>query len=441
MRHIAHRSTSLVFAAIVALAARAASPSRPPPAPEVTVAPAVDRRSPTGTSSPDTSRPSSPSTFARASPDSSSTCPSPKARIVKQGDVLVTIDATSIRSGGRPRRRRCSSRRGRTSSSRSRSSSAPSGSSARRRSRARSSTRARARRRSRRRRFARAEAALRNAQAQSRLDDGSRTDLRPRRSRRDHGGQSRAGRRAVAVAAHDDRLARSDLRLLRHRRAGVSQVRRRRRGARAAKRARCRSGSSNETGFPHEATLDFVDNQRRSHAPARFACAPCCAIRIMQFAPGLFARVRLAGGERRAATMVQDQAIGTDQDRKFVLVLKPDSTVEYRADHRRPRRRRTARRADRAQAGRQRRDQRPASRAAGHEGAPAKIGHHARARAGSDRCTGTRRLNRLHTSLRISLVRFSRFFIDRPVFAVVLSLVVLAAGLISIVGAADQRVS
>ena len=28
--------------------------------------------------------------------------------------------------------------------------------------------------------------------------------------------------------------------------------------------------------------------------------------------------------------MMQDQAIGTDQDRKFVLVLKPDSTVEYR---------------------------------------------------------------------------------------------------------------
>ena len=28
--------------------------------------------------------------------------------------------------------------------------------------------------------------------------------------------------------------------------------------------------------------------------------------------------------------MVQDQAIGTDQDRKFVLILKPDSTIEYR---------------------------------------------------------------------------------------------------------------
>jgi multidrug efflux system membrane fusion protein len=41
--------------------------------------------------------------------------------------------------------------------------------------------------------------------------------------------------------------------------------------------------------------------------------------------------VRLAGGQRRSATLVQDQSIGTDQDRKFVLVLKPDSTVEYRA--------------------------------------------------------------------------------------------------------------
>ena len=28
--------------------------------------------------------------------------------------------------------------------------------------------------------------------------------------------------------------------------------------------------------------------------------------------------------------MVQDEAIGTDQDRKFVLVLKSDNTVEYR---------------------------------------------------------------------------------------------------------------
>ena len=47
------------------------------------------------------------------------------------------------------------------------------------------------------------------------------------------------------------------------------------------------------------------------------------------------------------------------------------------------------------------------------------------------------------SNIRISnlRMRFSRFFIDRPVFAVVLSLVILAAGLLSIGGAADQRVS
>jgi membrane fusion protein, multidrug efflux system len=89
-------------------------------------------------------------------------------------------------------------------------------------------------------------------------------------------------------------------------------------------------GLATETGFAHEGTLDFVDNQLDRRAGT---------IRVRavvrnpghDFAPGLFARVRLAGGERRNATLIQDQAVGTDQDRKFVLVLKPDSTVEYRA--------------------------------------------------------------------------------------------------------------
>jgi len=36
------------------------------------------------------------------------------------------------------------------------------------------------------------------------------------------------------------------------------------------------------------------------------------------------------GSDRHLTTLVQDQAVGTDQDRKFVLVLKADSSVEYR---------------------------------------------------------------------------------------------------------------
>ena len=46
--------------------------------------------------------------------------------------------------------------------------------------------------------------------------------------------------------------------------------------------------------------------------------------------PGLFARVKLVGSGRYRAMLVQDRAVGTDQDKKFVLVLKPDTTVEYR---------------------------------------------------------------------------------------------------------------
>ena len=48
------------------------------------------------------------------------------------------------------------------------------------------------------------------------------------------------------------------------------------------------------------------------------------------FTPGLFARVKLVGSGKYRAMLVQDRAVGTDQDKKFVLVLKPDTTVEYR---------------------------------------------------------------------------------------------------------------
>ena len=89
-------------------------------------------------------------------------------------------------------------------------------------------------------------------------------------------------------------------------------------------------GLASETGFPHQGTVDFVDN-RVDNSAGTIRLRAVLPNRAQVFAPGLFARVRLDGNERRATTLVQDQSIGTDQDRKFVLVLKPDSTVEYRA--------------------------------------------------------------------------------------------------------------
>jgi RND family efflux transporter MFP subunit len=88
-------------------------------------------------------------------------------------------------------------------------------------------------------------------------------------------------------------------------------------------------GLADETGFPHEGRLNFVDNRVDGTSGTIRARAMLSNPNGL-FTPGLFARVRLLGSARHPATLVQDQAIGTDQDRKFVLVLKSDNTVEYR---------------------------------------------------------------------------------------------------------------
>ena len=88
-------------------------------------------------------------------------------------------------------------------------------------------------------------------------------------------------------------------------------------------------GLANETGFPHEGRLNFVDN-RVDGASGTISARALLSNPNGLFTPGLFARVRLLGNQPHPATLVQDQAIGTDQDRKFVLVLKDDNSVEYR---------------------------------------------------------------------------------------------------------------
>ena len=88
-------------------------------------------------------------------------------------------------------------------------------------------------------------------------------------------------------------------------------------------------GLANEKGFPHEGRLNFVDN-RVDGTSGTIRARALLSNPNRVFTPGLFARVRLLGSDRHVATLVQDQAVGTDQDRKFVLVLKTDNSVEYR---------------------------------------------------------------------------------------------------------------
>ncbi len=88
-------------------------------------------------------------------------------------------------------------------------------------------------------------------------------------------------------------------------------------------------GLANEAGYPRVGRIDFVDNQL-DVASGTIRLRAVVDNHDRHLAPGMFARVRLAGGPTRPATVVQDRAIGTDQDRKFVYVVKADSTVEYR---------------------------------------------------------------------------------------------------------------
>ena len=88
-------------------------------------------------------------------------------------------------------------------------------------------------------------------------------------------------------------------------------------------------GLANESGFPHEGRLDFVDNQVDPQS-GTIRTRAVFSNRSRALTPGLFARVKLVGTEQKSVTLVRDAAIGTDQDRKFVLVVGAGDTLAYR---------------------------------------------------------------------------------------------------------------
>ena len=95
-----------------------------------------------------------------------------------------------------------------------------------------------------------------------------------------------------------------------------------RRGQHRTTTSPVRVGLANETGFPHPGTVDFVDNQvdpRTGTIRAR-AVVPNGD---RSLTPGLFARVQLGGGNRQSALLIDEKAVLTDQDRKYVYVLGP----------------------------------------------------------------------------------------------------------------------
>jgi RND family efflux transporter MFP subunit len=91
-----------------------------------------------------------------------------------------------------------------------------------------------------------------------------------------------------------------------------------------------RVGLANETDFPHEGELVFLDNQLNP-ATGTIRARALLDNHDGRLTPGLFARVKLIGSEVISAVVIDDRAVGTDQDQKFVYVVGPNNVVDYRA--------------------------------------------------------------------------------------------------------------
>jgi RND family efflux transporter MFP subunit len=84
-----------------------------------------------------------------------------------------------------------------------------------------------------------------------------------------------------------------------------------------------------ETGYPHQGKVDFIDN-RLDQATGTMRGRALVDNAKGTFSPGMFARVRVQGSDEYSAVMLPDEAIGTDQTNKFVLVVGDDGTVGRR---------------------------------------------------------------------------------------------------------------
>jgi multidrug efflux system membrane fusion protein len=86
----------------------------------------------------------------------------------------------------------------------------------------------------------------------------------------------------------------------------------------------------NETGFPHEGYVDFVDNRLDPGTGTVRARAVLKNWNPNLITPGFFVRVRVAGATPYRAALIPDKVISSQQGVKYVFVVKADNTIERR---------------------------------------------------------------------------------------------------------------
>jgi multidrug efflux system membrane fusion protein len=88
-------------------------------------------------------------------------------------------------------------------------------------------------------------------------------------------------------------------------------------------------GLANEDGYPREGKVRSVDN-RLDVASGTIRVHAVFDNADGVLLPGLYARIRLGGGSARDALLIDERAVGTDQDKRFVLVVDQANKTAYR---------------------------------------------------------------------------------------------------------------
>lgn len=87
---------------------------------------------------------------------------------------------------------------------------------------------------------------------------------------------------------------------------------------------------ANEKDFPHEGYIDFIDN-RLDPGTGTLRLRGVFKSWDPLLAPGFFVRMRVPKGPKQAAVLIPDEVIGSEQNVKFVYVVRPDTTLERRS--------------------------------------------------------------------------------------------------------------
>jgi RND family efflux transporter MFP subunit len=87
---------------------------------------------------------------------------------------------------------------------------------------------------------------------------------------------------------------------------------------------------ADEEDFPHSGTIDFSDNKVDPNTGTLKLRGVLQNPAPRVLSPGLFVRVRLPIGSAHKSLIIAEQAIGTDQGRKFLYVVNDKGEVLYR---------------------------------------------------------------------------------------------------------------